>query len=225
MANTSPITFAPAFPIPLVFDVQERIQQLHSYLDPSNPLYQPEQQHINIKAAIQLYEDGKLDGLQQVYIMDGKVVAREVALNRTTWAWSEFRMLLRLIPHLGGDGTVYGIIAMNDTGSDISTIFDVNMPYLGNSRGYAGWAGFATISGAGGMVGVFPKINVQVRLVGDDNLPWSDWILEEAVVRPAGPGIPQLSGYGIREVLYLATGPGNHVLAVSATKGGLASLL
>jgi hypothetical protein len=89
MANTAPITFAPAFPIPLVFDVQERIEQLRGYLDPSNPLYQPEPQLINIKAAITLYEDGKLDGLQQVYIMDGKVVSWEVVCSRTTWAWSE----------------------------------------------------------------------------------------------------------------------------------------
>ena len=134
-------------------------------------------------------------------------------------------MLLRLIPHLGGDGTVYGIIAMNDTGSDILTIFDVDMPYLGNSQGYAGWVGPVMISGAGGVVGVYPKINVQVQLVRDDNSPWSDWIAEEAIVRPVGPGIPRLSGFGIREVLYLATGPGTNTLAVSATKGGLITML
>jgi hypothetical protein len=50
MANK--IEFSPAIPIPLVFDVQKRIQELRSYLDPNNPNYQPEQQHINIKAAI-----------------------------------------------------------------------------------------------------------------------------------------------------------------------------
>jgi len=89
MANTTPITFAPAFPIPLVFNVQERIEQLRSYLDPNNPLYQPEPQHINIKAAITLYEDGELDGLQRVYITSGKVVTREVANNTMTWVWAE----------------------------------------------------------------------------------------------------------------------------------------
>jgi hypothetical protein len=40
-------------------------------------------------------------------------------------------MLLGLIPGLGGDGTRYGVIAMNDTGSDVLTIFDVEMPLLG----------------------------------------------------------------------------------------------
>jgi hypothetical protein len=28
------IEFSPAIPLPAVFDVQERIQQLHGYLDP-----------------------------------------------------------------------------------------------------------------------------------------------------------------------------------------------
>jgi hypothetical protein len=114
---------------------------------------------------------------------------------------------------------------MNDTGFDILTIFDVDILFLGNFQDYVGWAGFVTIGGAGGIVGVFPKLSVQVRLVGDDDLPWSDWILEEAIVRPAGPGIPRLSGYGIREALYLATGLGNHILAASTTKGGLTLLL
>jgi len=45
-------------PSTMVFDVQERIRQFSSYLDPSNSLYQPEPQHINIRAAIKLYEGG-----------------------------------------------------------------------------------------------------------------------------------------------------------------------
>ena len=56
------IEFSPAILFPARFDVQKRIQELRSYLDPNNPNYQPEQQHINIKAAILLYEDGKIDG-------------------------------------------------------------------------------------------------------------------------------------------------------------------
>src|SRR5438046_1409467 len=118
-------------------------------------------------------------------------------------------MLLRLIPELGGDGTVYGIIAMNDTGSDALTIFDVDMPHLGNYQGYVGWVGPVVLFGAGGVLCFFPKIHVQVQLVRDDNSPWSGWILEEAIVRPAGPAIPRLSGAGIRRVMHLATGPGN----------------
>jgi hypothetical protein len=87
MANA--IKFSPGIPIPAVFDIQERIQTLRSYLDPKNPQYQPEQQHPNIKFAIKLYEDGKMDGLEHVYIMDGVVVTQEEALEGSTWVWSE----------------------------------------------------------------------------------------------------------------------------------------
>jgi len=39
-------------------------------------------------------------------------------------------MLLRLTPALGGDGIVFGIIAMNDTGSDILTLFRSDLTQL-----------------------------------------------------------------------------------------------
>jgi hypothetical protein len=39
-------------------------------------------------------------------------------------------MLLRLILGLGGDGTIYSIIAINDTRSNMLTIFDVEMQHL-----------------------------------------------------------------------------------------------
>jgi len=45
--------------------------------DPNNPNHQPEQQHTNIKAAIKLYEDGKIDGMEQVFIIDGRVVPKK----------------------------------------------------------------------------------------------------------------------------------------------------
>src|SRR5947208_6018630 len=68
------IEFSPAIPWSVPFDVQKRIQKLRSYLDPENPQHEPKEQHINIKAVIQLYEDGKIDGSERVCIMDGKVV-------------------------------------------------------------------------------------------------------------------------------------------------------
>jgi hypothetical protein len=39
-------------------------------------------------------------------------------------------MLLRLTPGHGGDGTVYGIIAINDTGSDMLTLFNTDLAEL-----------------------------------------------------------------------------------------------
>jgi hypothetical protein len=71
------IEFSPGILFPTPFDVPKRIQQLRGYLDPNNPNYQPEQQHTNIKAAIKLYGDGKIDGVKQVFIKDGKLVPEE----------------------------------------------------------------------------------------------------------------------------------------------------
>jgi hypothetical protein len=132
-------------------------------------------------------------------------------------------MLLRLTPLQGGDGTTCGIIAMNDTGSDILTIFDTDRPFLGNMQAYFGWLGPTAVRNANGTMDVCPKISLQVQLVRDDDSPWSGWIDEEAIVRSAGPGVTRLSGVGIRDILYFGTAPGNHSLAVSATRGGLTS--
>jgi hypothetical protein len=134
-------------------------------------------------------------------------------------------MFLRLMPHRGGDGTVHGIIAMNDTGSDMLSLFYSDLQHLGNIQGYDNWQGATGILCANGTINQYPTIVVEVQLVRDDNTPWSDWFPELAIVQPDSPGLPRLSGYGIRNALYLGTGPGNHSLAVASTKGGLASLL
>ena len=84
-----PIEFSPAIAWPVPFDVQKRIQELRGYLEPNNPQFQPEQQHVNIKAAIKLYEDGTIDGLQQVHIMEGKVVTQEEMFKGSAWALGE----------------------------------------------------------------------------------------------------------------------------------------
>jgi hypothetical protein len=62
------IKFLPAIPFPVPFDVQ---------------------QHTNIKAAIKLYEDGKIDGVEHVFIIDGKVVPEKEIFTRKAWSWSE----------------------------------------------------------------------------------------------------------------------------------------
>jgi hypothetical protein len=77
----SKIEFSPAVPMPVPFDVRKRVQQLHSYLDPNHPDYEPEYQHGNIKTAIKLYEEGKIDGMQRVYVKDGKIVSRAEAFK------------------------------------------------------------------------------------------------------------------------------------------------
>jgi hypothetical protein len=75
-------------------DVQGHIQVLRDCLDPKHPLYQPEQQHVNIKALIKLYEDKKLDGIQEVWLVEGKVVTEEEARNHTGWVWEEVCLFL-----------------------------------------------------------------------------------------------------------------------------------
>jgi hypothetical protein len=132
-------------------------------------------------------------------------------------------MLLRLIPALGGDGTVYGITAMNDTGSDLLTLVTIDFPRLGNIQGYAGWLAPTGVWDAGGNITFLPTILVEVQLVRDDNTPWGDWIHGRAIVRQPSPNLIRLSGVGIRYAFYIGTAPGNHLLAVSATKGGLTS--
>ncbi|KAI9775756.1 MAG: hypothetical protein M1839_000884 [Geoglossum umbratile] len=224
MTNTAPITFSPGIPFPVEFDVQNRILQLRSYLDPNDAWYQPEKQHTNIKAAIKLYEDGKINGVEQVFIVGGEVISKNEAFSRfkqpgpnkeMTWVEGthhqyaqkhlyghgafgpnghELRMLVRLIPELGGDGTIHGIIAMNDTGSDILTLFDTDMACLGPSLGYHAWVGAVAITTANGAVDMCLSICVEIQLVRDDNSPWSDWIIEQAIVRRASPNVPRLSG-------------------------------
>ena len=118
-----------------------------------------------------------------------------------------------------------GIIVMNDTGSNILTLLTTDLQYLGNMAGYMGWHTPAAITDASGMITVFQTILVQVQLVRNDDTPWGNWIPEYAIVKQPSPNMPRLSGVGIRGALFIGTAPGNHLLAVSATKGGLTSLL
>jgi hypothetical protein len=105
-------------------------------------------------------------------------------------------------------------------------LFTTDLPHLGgNIQGYLGWQGYISITNANGGITFFPTILVQVRLIRDNNTPWSDSIDEDAIVKQYSPNVPRLSGAGIRDVLYISTASGNHLLAISNTKGGLTSLL
>src|SRR5277367_6424637 len=96
---------------------------------------------------------------------------------------------------------------------------------LGNIDGYAGWLTPTDVTDASGNITSLRTILVQVQLVRHDNTPWGNWIPELTIVRQPGPNLLRLSGFGIRDALYFGTAPGNHLLAVGATKGGMASLL
>lgn len=66
------IEWSSAIPINPAFDVQQRIQELRSYLDLNHPDHEPERQHANIE----LYEDGKIEGTKSLFAMDGKIIPR-----------------------------------------------------------------------------------------------------------------------------------------------------
>lgn len=134
-------------------------------------------------------------------------------------------MEIRLLPEKGGDGTIHGITVMNDTGSSILTILDVDLPHLGDWTFYHGFAWNIEIADAAGPVESLKSLYVQVRLVHQDHTPWTKWVTELAIIRPIVPGIARLSGRGIREHFFFATTPGNNFVAVSRTKHDLKSLL
>jgi hypothetical protein len=137
----------------------------------------------------------------------------------------QIRMLVRLTPALGGDGTIHHITVLNDTGSGIMTLLSTDLLQLGNLQVYTGWLAPTRVTDANGGSVVFRTLNVQVQLVRNNNTPWGAWIPERAIVKQLLPGVPRLSGGGIRRVFFMGTAPAYNVLAVSATKGGLASLL
>ena len=56
-------------------------------MDPKHPGYIKEQV-ANIKAAIKLYEEGKIDGVNTVYLHDGKIISEEESYT-TPWCAME----------------------------------------------------------------------------------------------------------------------------------------
>jgi hypothetical protein len=134
-------------------------------------------------------------------------------------------MEIRLLPEKGGDGTVHGVGVMHDTGSDVMTLVKEDLSYLGNTDGYVGWQPRVNVMDAGGNVESLPSLWVQIRLVTQDFIPWSEWIDETAIIRDLVPGLARLSGGAIRDHLYFGLGPGNEILAVGKTKNGMSSLL
>jgi len=100
----SAIKFSPMVPWVEPFDVQRRLEQLRGFLDPNNPHYQPERQHVNIKAAIKLYEEGKIDGEKKVFIMNGKIVDKKEIFKGPDCSWSEGKFHQYALKHSYGQG-------------------------------------------------------------------------------------------------------------------------
>lgn len=134
-------------------------------------------------------------------------------------------MLLRLKRRRGGDGTEFPITVMNDTGSGIMSITQRDLQHVGNIQGYMGWIGDYNIGNADGVASRWPALMVKIQFIDLYTGARSDWIDEIAVVKPSLPGVPRLSGLAIRRAMYLATAPGNEMLAVSSNRPGLLTIL
>ena len=119
-------------------------------------------------------------------------------------------MEVRLCLGWGGDGTTIRIMVLNDTGSDLLTLFYADLPSLGNYYQYTGWQQDVGVETAGGHVEILLALFVEVRLLRPVTLiAWGDWIEELAVLREIGPGVARLSGGRIRNLFFFGTRPGN----------------
>ena len=84
-------------------------------------------------------------------------------------------MYVRLLTELGGDGTAWGISVLNDTGSDIMSVFNTDLLQVGGGiQAYGGWAGNKRIYNANGTFDICRTLLVEVQLVRDDLSPWTD---------------------------------------------------
>ncbi len=83
------LVWLPAIPNNPPFDVQKRIEELRSYMDPNNRFYQPERQHVNIEAIIRLYENKEINGTKPVHVMDGKIISWEQMFKGPLCSWTE----------------------------------------------------------------------------------------------------------------------------------------
>ena len=139
-----------------------------------------------------------------------------------------FQLLLqiRLCVDLGGDTSTTGINLLNDTGSDVLTLFTADLQRLGNFVNYQGWVRDAVIGTANGTQERLPSLLVEARFVDPQTfIAWGPWFREQAIIRHLVPGVQRLSGSNMRNQFYFGTGPGNQHVAVSTSKTRLSSII
>jgi hypothetical protein len=91
--DDTPLTnFSPACPNPIVFNLQNHLAKLYDRLDPRSPFFTRVEQHDNLRALIKLYETGqRKDNTTEIFIQDGEIVPRDVALTSPKWSYMEVR--------------------------------------------------------------------------------------------------------------------------------------
>jgi hypothetical protein len=115
---------------------------------------------------------------------------------------------------------------MNDTGSNIQTIFPTDLAALQyNQLTYHGYLGMFSLGTANG-VALRERVVIEMQIIKADGTPITPWFRETAVVTPLQPGIQyRLSGNAMRNHLYFATAPGNANLFVAEKKNGIITQL
>lgn len=116
---------------------------------------------------------------------------------------------------------------MNDTGNGALTLFYSDLDHLGmNDQLYHGWRGQVRCELADASVQALSSLVVQVRFLRPVSFqPWGEWITEKAILRHDRPGLTRLSGPGIRQAMFIETGPDNAHVGVSSTRGGLGAII
>jgi hypothetical protein len=80
-------------------------------------------------------------------------------------------LLLRLIPEYNSNEIVQELMVMNNSGSDLLTLFSIDLPFLGNIQMYTTWYRVITISNINGIVDLCLEVSIEVQLVRNDNPP------------------------------------------------------
>lgn len=93
-------------------------------------------------------------------------------------------MEVRFIPALGGNGQSYAIEVMNDTGSDMLSLFFEDLQRLGYpALPYFGYLRPVRVRMANGSTELLVSLMVEIRLLRPVTLePWGPWIIEQAIV-------------------------------------------
>ncbi|OAT00265.1 uncharacterized protein BDCG_16552 [Blastomyces dermatitidis ER-3] len=118
---------------------------------------------------------------------------------------------IRPIPGLLSSSLSITVTMLNDTGSDVLTVFDTDLTALAIPPTYEGFGTYVSVSTPNGII-IRQQVIVDIQLLDSQGNPVSDWIREEGVITPAALGVGRLSGDGIRQSLYFATAPGNQHL-------------
>lgn len=117
-------------------------------------------------------------------------------------------MEVRLASGSKRDETRHDISCLNDTGSDLLTLFYTDLMRMGPYQQYRGYNGFVDLALADGQVETLMRVRVEIRFVRPSTLLlWGDWMQEKAILRMLAPEVERLSDALMRDRLFFGTPP------------------